>query len=319
MTTNNPTPSWQSNLLSDIDWLKDHFSKQGWPQASLGGQAAERVLMALSHVAAPSAAAGDVREKVKEVIGENLIRIACRNAKAAKTFDEDTSAITDAIMAAGVSALVDRVAELEGENERIGETMRMYAKYSTLHLDLAESAESQLAALQLANAEKDAEIGRLKTDLDDTFAQMEFETTDLAQRVVANRKSADAAEAKLTAYQDELGSLNSVLDMVAAEREAWKIAHDDWKRIAIKHEDRVTVLSETNARLVEAMKETSAKVHREMRAAEMSSGIMLDPKRTGNWAGAQRTADAFDRIGLRLAEIKANINAFLVAEGEEHG
>lgn len=61
-----------------------------------------------------------------------------------------------------------------------------------------------------------------------------------------------------------------------------------------------------------------ADIHKVMRTAEMSSGIMLDPRRTGNWSGAQRAADAFDRIGLRLAEIKANLTA-LQALGTEEG
>lgn len=54
-----------------------------------------------------------------------------------------------------------------------------------------------------------------------------------------------------------------------------------------------------------ALNAASDDLHRLMRTAEMSSGIMLDPKRTGNWPGARKTADAFDRIGLRAAEAKA--------------
>lgn len=54
-------------------------------------------------------------------------------------------------------------------------------------------------------------------------------------------------------------------------------------------------------------------LHRIMRTAEMSSGIMLDPQRTGNWPGARKTADAFDRIGLRAAEAKARVRAVIAS------
>lgn len=60
----------------------------------------------------------------------------------------------------------------------------------------------------------------------------------------------------------------------------------------------------------------SAELHHIMRTAEMSSGIMLDRRRTGNWPGAQKTADAFDRIGLRAAEAKANVRAALTKSAE---
>lgn len=64
-------------------------------------------------------------------------------------------------------------------------------------------------------------------------------------------------------------------------------------------------------RLAEALEEAASQLHRIMRNAEMSSGIMLDPERTGHWAGARKTADAFDRIGLRAAEAKASARAAL--------
>jgi hypothetical protein len=37
-----------------------------------------------------------------------------------------------------------------------------------------------------------------------------------------------------------------------------------------------------------------------MRSAEGCAEIMRDPKRTGNWTGAERTARAFDRIAADL-------------------
>lgn len=39
-----------------------------------------------------------------------------------------------------------------------------------------------------------------------------------------------------------------------------------------------------------------------MRSAEASAEIMRDRQRTGNWAGAERTARAFDRIAQRLRQ-----------------
>lgn len=66
-----------------------------------------------------------------------------------------------------------------------------------------------------------------------------------------------------------------------------------------------------------ALTAAADQLHRIMRVAEMSSGIMLDPRRTGNWPGAQKTADAFDRIGLRAAEAKAAARAAL-NQGADH-
>ena len=43
-------------------------------------------------------------------------------------------------------------------------------------------------------------------------------------------------------------------------------------------------------------------LRRAMRAAELSAEIMRDPERTGRWAGAERTARAFDRIAQRLRQ-----------------
>lgn len=71
------------------------------------------------------------------------------------------------------------------------------------------------------------------------------------------------------------------------------------------------------AALEGALTAAADQLHRIMRVAEMSSGIMLDPRRTGNWPGAQKTADAFDRIGLRAAEAKAAARAAL-NQGADH-
>jgi|ERR1700758_2449095 len=60
-----------------------------------------------------------------------------------------------------------------------------------------------------------------------------------------------------------------------------------------------------------SLEAASLELHRIMRTAEMSAGIMLDPQRTGNWPGARKTADAFDRIGLRAAETRAKVEATL--------
>lgn len=43
------TPT-KDQLTSDTEWLADHFAKHGWPGASVGAQAAERILHALSTV-----------------------------------------------------------------------------------------------------------------------------------------------------------------------------------------------------------------------------------------------------------------------------
>jgi Xaa-Pro aminopeptidase len=50
-------------------------------------------------------------------------------------------------------------------------------------------------------------------------------------------------------------------------------------------------------------------VRQEYRAAEMSAAIMRDPQRTGGWIGAERTAQAFDRIARKL-------KSALAAEGQ---
>ena len=54
-------------------------------------------------------------------------------------------------------------------------------------------------------------------------------------------------------------------------------------------------------------------VRRAMRTAEMSAGIMRDHKRTGGWEGAEKTANAFDRIARRL---RAALAKHTRAQGE---
>lgn len=39
------------------------------------------------------------------------------------------------------------------------------------------------------------------------------------------------------------------------------------------------------------------------RALEMSAAIMRDKKRTGNWDGARRTADAFERQAIAAKQL----------------
>lgn len=55
----------------------------------------------------------------------------------------------------------------------------------------------------------------------------------------------------------------------------------------------------TNPESVEAV------ARRIKRASEMSAGIMRDAKRTGGWAGAENTAQAFDRLAKDAALILA--------------
>jgi len=66
---------------------------------------------------------------------------------------------------------------------------------------------------------------------------------------------------------------------------------------------------------VEALRGALGKVIEELhfmaRVSEMSAGIMRDPHRTGKWAGAEKTANAFDRIGLRAARAKASARTAL--------
>ncbi|GEM_PF-3654627 len=69
--------------------------------------------------------------------------------------------------------------------------------------------------------------------------------------------------------------------------------------------------------LVEAVQEACDALKIEARANEMSANIMRDPARTGRWPGAERTASAFDRHGLKAAGIRAKLLAALAAQKAE--
>lgn len=49
------------------------------------------------------------------------------------------------------------------------------------------------------------------------------------------------------------------------------------------------------------------KVRRIARTAEMSAGIMRDRRRTGGWEGAERTANAFDRLSRDAWDVHAEL------------
>lgn len=97
-------------------------------------------------------------------------------------------------------------------------------------------------------------------------------------------------------------------------------AHAADLRDAIRH---LTARAEKAEQHVKAIRET---IHQacyllriEARANEMSANIMRDPVRTGGWSGAENTARAFDRHGLKLAGIRTALLAALgsVTEGEK--
>jgi hypothetical protein len=109
----------------------------------------------------------------------------------------------------------------------------------------------------------------------------------------------DEARRLMTQYAREAGEAKGRLEM----SEAAGIV-DGWRERAQAAELRAS-------KLREALKAGLQHLHRMMRAAEMSSAIMLDRQRTGNWSGARRTAEAFDRLGLDAAKAKAALNAAL--------
>lgn len=51
-----------------------------------------------------------------------------------------------------------------------------------------------------------------------------------------------------------------------------------------------------------ALKDAADALRWVYRGCEMSAGIMRDPARTGGWAGAEKTADAFDAYAERSKE-----------------
>lgn len=98
MTTNNPTED-QGSL--------DRANEHPRPQDGLDS----------SGRSTPSAAAGDLREKVLGAVQESVgAQMKSRTGTPLVWWPER---ITDAVMTAGVSALVARVAELEGENDSL--------------------------------------------------------------------------------------------------------------------------------------------------------------------------------------------------------
>lgn len=64
----------------------------------------------------------------------------------------------------------------------------------------------------------------------------------------------------------------------------------------ISQDERAELFVEA-AQRVEALESV---IRLEKRVCEMSANIMRDAKRTGGWEGAERTANAFDRIARAL-------------------
>ncbi|ATC34078.1 hypothetical protein CA606_18050 [Caulobacter vibrioides] len=71
--------------------------------------------------------------------------------------------------------------------------------------------------------------------------------------------------------------------------------------------ERVAAMAAHVERLAEAAKAAVAALQIEVRANEMSAGIMRDPARTGGWEGAGRTANAFARHALKAANIRDSL------------
>lgn len=89
----------------------------------------------------------------------------------------------------------------------------------------------------------------------------------------------------------------------------------DWARMAMSESADALQAAEARARAAEeALKEAADALAIEARANEMSANIMRDRRRTGGWEGAERTAAAFDRHGLKAAGIHAKILAALNAK-----
>ncbi|PIB96499.1 hypothetical protein CSW60_18500 [Caulobacter sp. X] len=104
-----------------------------------------------------------------------------------------------------------------------------------------------------------------------------FRSLDEIRRRFAGLRPGDA---------EELAELQSRCLIAETEREA--------------AEDRA-------ARAEEAMREAADELKIAARQNELSANIMRDPARTGGWVGAERTAAAFDRHGLKVAAIRAKL------------
>lgn len=126
-----------------------------------------------------------------------------------------------------------------------------------------------------------------------------------ARRVADDANEAFAAAEALDEFWEACGYPGNRGRLAPAEQVASIIRErDEAEKIAQAAETKL-------ATLTEALEAVADALHRIMRVAEMSSGIMLDKRRTGGWPGARKTADAFDRIGLKAAEAKAAAKAAL--------
>ncbi len=72
----------------------------------------------------------------------------------------------------------------------------------------------------------------------------------------------------------------------------------------------------TNTTAAPVMVEVTEAARRIYRALEMSAGIMRDPRRTGGWEGAERTASAFERQAMAAKSLHDSLAALASTHAE---
>lgn len=111
-------------------------------------------------------------------------------------------------------------------------------------------------------------------------------------------------------YESPFGDANDkTIERFEAEQAA-KSGYFDPRDSGLNEFERLMDMARTEERegaasliqsLQREVEHMRGELHHIKRTAEMSAGIMRDPRRTGGWMGAENTARAFDRIAERAA------------------
>lgn len=194
---------------------------------------------------------------------------------------------------------------------------------------LAENVRltEEVSTLSARLVEREQEIERLRSEhkamrstlsFIDDLPVMEINPSNYDHEIVCELSS-NAVQAALAAHHT-LADLSPSIRLDAEDSAAFVAAlvnpaePNDRLKLAAA-EARLVESEAREGALREAATDAAADLKIEARANEMSANIMRDPARTGGWTGAENTAKAFDRQGLKAAGIRAKLLAALTTQG----
>lgn len=199
---------------------------------------------------------------------------------------------------------------LDGSNSEVAEIYEdeelAWDETGSVVFDFLEASDpSVILSLLTALEEAEARIEDLTNKLDDereNYGNAEAEAKDDAATIAAMVK----------ALTDPRGE--------PEDYDPWPIQRaEDLMRAYLANQAALSALQQENERLRGVMAGCSDALKIEARANEMSANIMRDPVRTGGWSGAENTARAFDRHGLKAAGIRATLLSALQAPQSQGG